>query len=189
MADYGQLIYLVDAIVVSQIESDGGYATPTVLIAENKVEISVESDTDSFMSKGRRRDMISVPTHGTMKIDQGEFDLPTLAQMTNSSESESGTTPNRVTDFAMSFGEDKPEFSVIFRVKGKNGAGGRFGTARTKLTKIPLFTVEQNKIVVPSLEMEFWSKSDTNAQGLWIKLDETLTALPTDDTGMDTFFA
>ena len=188
MAGYGQLIYLVDAVSAAKIESDGGYATPSVMIAENKVEIATESDTDSFKSKGRRRDMISVVTHGTMKIEQGEFDLAVLAQMTNSSESESGSTPNATTAFHINFGEDLPEFGLAFRTVSKNGAGGRFGVARAKLTKIPLFTVEQNKIVVPSLEIEFWSKSDTNAQGLWIHLDETLTALPVDASAFDTFF-
>jgi len=189
MADYGQFIYLVNAISAAKIESDGGYAAPSVMIAENKVELGTEADTDSFMSKGRRRDMISVPTHGTITIEQGEFDLAVLAQMTNSSESESGTTPNQTTAFHVSFGVDLPEFGLAFRTVSKNGAGGRFGVARAKLTKIPFFTVEQNKIIIPSLEIEFWSKSDTNAQGLWIHLDETITALPNNSSAFDTFFA
>jgi len=186
--EYGSLFYNVDAIVAAQLESDGGYATPATVLAENTVEIEVNHDTDSNMSKGRRREMISVITHGTGKISQGVFDLPTLAQMTNSSESESGSTPNQTTNFDIDGGEDLPEFGLIFRLKSKQSAGGRFGMARCKLTKLPLFSVEQNQIVVPELEFEFWSQSDTVAKMLWIQIDETATALPTDSSGMDSFF-
>lgn len=188
MADYGSLFYVVDAIAIAKLESDGGYATPTVVTAENTIEIETNNDTDSNMSKGRRRQMISVITHGTGKMTQGVFDLPAIAQMTHASESETGSTPNRVTNFDVEFGDDLPEFGIIARLKSKQGAGGRFGMARCQLTKLPLFKVEQNKIVVPELEFDFWSQSDTVAKGLWINVDETLTALPADSSAFDTFF-
>lgn len=190
MPEYGEVAFTLSEIRVAPLLSNGTYGTSVALDYGQKLSFEPQADTDQIKAYGMIVERLAVTTHATGSLDQGLVDFDAYAVMIAglaASSSETGSSPNKTTVLEHLVGDaGLPYFGLIGRLAALRGAGLHLGFRKCMLDKVPGFTVDQNKFILPSTTMTMITSDVTTRQLLRLKRLETNTAIPVD---FNTFFA
>lgn len=181
-----QVAFTLTAMSVAALDvSNWTYGTPVSLEYGQSLGFEPQHDTDQLKAYGKIVQMLSVLTHITGTLSQGLIDYPAYAVMVGQSQTSSGTPPNvhKILD-AVAGGSGMPYFGLVGKLATLQNGDLHIGFPMCKLEKMPGFTVEQNKFVLPSTNIVMVTPA-TASKPFRMKTHETATSVY---TNFNTFF-
>ena len=189
MPSYGDIIYNITAMYVAALGADNSYGTPALVEYGQDFTYEYTADQDEIKSYGLIVEALAIIIKATGTLKEASLNIASKEIMTGSSESESGSTPNRVSILDIQVGgAGLPYFGLI--VAGASVVGNVLvGFPKAKLETWPSFTIEQNKFRMGEAKVNMFAPSTVIRKLVRTKKYETVTNPPTDAEGFDTFFS
>ena len=189
MPEFGDVIYNISGMYVAALQSDNTFGEPAFVEYGQDYSWDYEADTDEIMSYGQIVETLAIIKKATGTMKEASLNMASKSIMTGTSESESGTSPNKIAtiDFQTG-GAGLPYFGII--VAGSSVAGNVLaGFPKCKLQTIPSFKIEQNKFRLGEAKVDMLPPSSLIRKVSRIRRNETAASIPTTGAGFDAFFA
>lgn len=193
MPQYAQVIKNITGIYVASLKSDNTYNTPAYVEYGGDVSFEFEMDENELDAYGMTVESLAVVKKATGSFQDGTFNFAVLKEMVGggswSSQSESGSTPNRyqVGD-VLAGGEGNGYFGMIAAFAGTNGSNMLVGFPKAMLGQFPAFDAGQNEFRVTEVDFNAYAPSTAIRKAVRFKRNETAASIPTTANDFLAFF-
>jgi hypothetical protein len=149
---FGQVAFTLYAAKIFPYDVIAGtWGTGVDLEYVNVLEINPEADEDEIMDKGMTAEKLSVVTKATGKMTFAALNYNAYSGLYNITPASSGATNKSVSHNAG--GRGNPYFAIIGKLFGLGLSDMHIGFAKCQMKSHPKIKVEQNKFILPEVEM------------------------------------
>jgi len=186
MPEYGQVAFTLQAAAVAACNPLAAslataYSAPIALESVQVLEVNPEADTDEIMTQGMVTEGLAVVKKATGKMTFAALNVAAYTPLFGITPVSTGTAPNRIKTVKWTAGKrGNPYFGLIGKLYGLATSDLHLGFYKCQMLNHPTLKVEQNKFILPEVEVLMLVYDVTTAAYFKQETHETEANLPTD---------
>ena len=184
--EYGQVAFTLQGASVASFNPLASslataYGTPIALEYVQMLEVNPEADTDEIMTQGMTTEGLAVVKKATGKMTFAALNVAAYTPLFGITPTSTGSTPNRIKTVKWTAGKrGNPYFGLVGKLYGLSTSDLHLGFYKCQMLNHPTIKVEQNKFILPEVEVLMMVYDVTTAAYFKQETHETEANLPSD---------